>query len=65
MGTVRGSKVLKKLQIFEGSQYFSPDLNRKRFNYKISKERKKGITSVVELDYLSSNLRIIILRSIT
>ena len=46
------SKSLNKFQTFE-------------VNYKISKERRISIASVVGLDNLSSNLRIIKLRSIT
>ena len=67
MRTVCGSKALNKLQTFEGSQYFSPDLRekKKKLACKISKERRIAIASVVRLDNLGSNLRIIILPLIT
>ena len=66
MRTVCASKVLKKLQTFEGSHYFSPNLrDKKQLTYKISKERAIAITSVLGLDHLSSNLLTMILGSIT
>ena len=65
MKTICNRKALNKFQTFERSQYFSPDINEKKtqLTYKISKERR--IASVVGLDNLSSNLRIIILLLIT
>ena len=63
MKTICVSKALYKFQTFEGSQYFSPDLRQKI--YKISKERRIALASVVGFDNLSLNLRIIILRLIT
>ena len=38
---------------------------KKKHTYKVSKERRIAIASVVGLDNLSSNLRIVILRFIT
>ena len=49
MRIVCGSKALNKFQTFEGSQYFPPDL-REQFTYKISKERRITIASVMGLD---------------
>ena len=66
MRTACGSKTLNKFQTFEGSQSFSPDLReKKQFTYKISKERRIAIASIVGLENLKSNVRIIILRLIT
>ena len=66
MRTVCGSKALNKFQTFEGSQYFSSELReKKQLTYKISKEIRVAIASVVGLDNLSSNLQIIILRVTT
>ena len=61
MRAVCGSKALYKFQIFEESQYISPD--KKQLTKKISKKRRIAIASAVGLDNLSSNLQIIILRS--
>ena len=57
MTTVCGSKAVNKFQTFEESL--------KQLTYKISKERRVAIASVVGLGNLSSNLRIIILLLIT
>ena len=65
MGTACGSKALKKFQAFEGVSNFLLILDKKQLTYKISKERRIAIASVVGLDNLGSDLRIIILRSIT
>ena len=63
---VCGSKTFNKFQTFEGNQYFSPDFRKKKqLTYKTSKERNIAIASVVELDNMSSNLRIIMLSLIT
>ena len=60
-----GAKLLTNVKHLKGVSTFLPILDRKRFTYKISKERRIAIASVVGLDNLSSNLRIIILRLIT
>ena len=65
MRTVCGSKAFNKFQTFEGSQYFSPDLRSKTAYYKISKERRIAVASVVGLDNQSLNSRIIKLLLIT
>ena len=52
-----------KFQTFEESQYILVILKKK--TAKISKERRIAIASVVGLDNLSSNLRIIMLCVIT
>ena len=66
MRTVCDSNALNKLQTFEESQYFSPDLReRNQLTYNISEERRIAIASAVGLDNMNSNLRIILLRLIT
>ena len=62
MRIVCGSKALNIFQAFEG---FLLILDKKQLTYIISEERRIAIASVVGLDNLSSNLWIIILRSIT
>ena len=64
MRTVCGSKALNKFQTFEGS-FSLLILDKKQLTCKISNERRVVMASVVGLDNLSSNLRIIILRLIT
>ena len=60
MRTVCGSKILN--EILKGVSTFLLILDKKtRLTYKISKERRIAIASVVGLDNLSSNLQIIIL----
>ena len=65
MRTVCDSKALNKFQTCEGVSTFLLILDKKQLSDKISEERRIVIASVVGLDNLSSNLRIIILRPIT
>ena len=61
MRTVCGRKTFNKFQTFERCQHFSPYHKKKSASYKVLKEIKAAIASVVGLVYLSSNLQIIIL----
>ena len=54
MRTVCGSKTFNKFQTFEGSQYVSPDLGERHLTYKISKERRIAIASIVAATLLFS-----------
>ena len=58
------AKLLTNFKHLKGASTFIPILDKKQLTCKISKERRIAIASVVGLDNLSSNLRIIILRSI-
>ena len=60
-----GAKPLKKFKHLKGVSTFLPIWDRKRFIYKILKERRIATASAVGLDNLISNLWIITLRSIT
>ena len=60
-----GTKLLKNFKNLKGVSIFLWILNKKQLTNKISKERRITIASVVGLGNLSSNLRIIILGSIT
>ena len=59
------AKLLTNLKHLKGFSTFLLIFNKKQLTHKISKEKRIAIASVVELDNLSSNLRIIILRLIT
>ena len=59
-----GAKLLTNFKYLKGVSTFLAILNRKQFTYKILKERRIAIASVVGLDNLGSNLQIIILHSI-
>ena len=59
------AKLLANFKHLKGVSTFLLISVKKTTYYKISKERRIAITSVVKLDNLSSNLRIIILRLIT
>ena len=59
-----GAKLLTNFKHLKGVSTFLAILNRKQFTYKILKERRIAIASVVGLDNLGSNLQIIILHSI-
>ena len=59
------AKLSTNFKYLKGVSNFLLILDKKQLTYKISKERKIAMASVVVLDNLSSNLRIIILRSIT
>ena len=60
MRTVCGSKTFNKFQTFEGKKHFSPIFEKKSASYKILKEIRAAVASVVGFVYLSSNLQIII-----
>ena len=59
------AKLLTNFKHLKGVGTFVLLLDKKQLIYKISKERRMVIASIVGLDNLSSNLWIIILRSIT
>ena len=59
------AKLLTNFKHVRGVSTFLLILDKKQLSDKISKEKRIAIASVVGLDNLSSNLRIIILRSIT
>ena len=59
------AKLLKNLNHLKGVSTFLLILDKKQLIYKISKERRIAIASVVGLDKLSSDLQIIILPLIT
>ena len=59
------AKLLANFKHLKGVSTFLLILDEKAATYKISKERRIAIVMVVGLNNLSSNLRIIILRSIT
>ena len=59
------AKLLTNFKHLKGVSTLLLILEKKTTYHKISKERIIAITSVVKLDNLSSNLRIIILRLIT
>ena len=59
------AKLLTNFKHLKGVSTFLLILDKKQLTYKISKERRVAIASVVGLDDLSSNLRIIILPLIT
>ena len=58
------AKLLTSFKHLKGVSTFLLILDRKRLTYKISKERRIAIANMLGLDNVSSNLRIIILRSI-
>ena len=57
--------LLTNFKHLKGVSTFLLILDKKQLTYKISKERRIAIASVVELDNLSSYLQIIILRLTT
>ena len=59
------AKLLTNFKHLKGVSTFLLILDKKQLTYKISKERRIAIASVVGLDNLTSNLRITILRLIT
>ena len=59
------AKLLTNFKHVRGVSTFLLILDKKQLSDKISKEKRIAIASVVGLDNLSSNLQIIILRSIT
>ena len=59
------AKLLTNFKHLKGVSTFLLILDKKQFIYKILKERRNAIASVMGLDSLSINLWIIILRSIT
>ena len=59
------AKFLTNFKHLKGVNTFLLILNKKQLTYKISKEKRIAIASVIGLDNLSSSLRIIILRLIT
>ena len=59
------AKLWTNFKHLKGVSNFFLILDKKQRTYKISEERRIAIASVVRLDNLSSNLRIIILHSIT
>ena len=59
------AKLLKNFKHLKGVSTFLLILDKKQFTYIISEERRIAIACVVGLHNLSSNLWIIILRSIT
>ena len=59
------AKLLTNFKHLKGVSTLLLILDKKQLTYKISKETRIAIASVVGLDNLSSNLQIIILRLIT
>ena len=59
------AKLLTNFKHLKGVSTFLLILDKKKLTYKISKEIRIAIVSVVGLDNLSSNLWIVILRLIT
>ena len=59
------AKLWTNFKHLKGVSNFFLILDKKQLTYKISEERRIAIASVVRLDNLSSNLRIIILHSTT
>ena len=59
------AKLLTNSKHLKGVSNFLLILDKKQRTYKISKERRIAIASVVGLDNLSSNVQIVILHSIS